>query len=226
MSTVESNRKVARAVFEVILLTVALVSIVVLYKVLPNRKVFFYFCVSMLLMFCAGAFFGLQAKSDSAVDEAQRGERLRQEKFFIDWYSQYQKDIEQLDHNWQLYHSIIDAYEHEKSDLPNTFNRLQELEREVLIEQVHIHALQPPPELNAECNELVGRVIRKTQLYVDAQAQTITLTRIAANPDSFSTEDHQSLSRQFQDIMIRESPVGLFTATEISALRDYFAVTN
>ena len=212
--------------FETILLTTALVSMVVLYKFLPNRKVFAYFCASMVLMFLAGAFFGLQAKSDSALDEEQRDARLRQEKYFIDWYSQYQKDIEQLDRNWQLYHSIVDSYKSYKADLPGTFERLQELEREELLEQIHIHTLQPPAELDAERSELLEQVIRKTQLYVDAQTQTISLTKNAANPEFISIEDHDELSRRFQDIMIRESPVGLFTATEISALRDYFALTN
>ncbi|MBR1579059.1 MAG: hypothetical protein IJ668_00945 [Selenomonadaceae bacterium] len=212
--------------FETILLTAALVSIVVLYKFLPNRKVFAYFCASMVLMFLAGAFFGLQAKSDSSIDDEQRNVRLNQEKFFIDWYTQYQKDIEQLDRNWQLYHSIVDSYKTYKADLSSTYERLQELEREELLEQIHIHTLQPPPELDAECSELVGQVIKKTQLYVDAQTQTISLTKNAANPEFIAVEDHNELSRRFQDIMIRESPVGLFTASEISALREYFAVTN
>ena len=114
--------------FEIILLTAALVSIVVLYKFLPNRKVFVCFCASMMLMFLAGAFFGLQTKSDSSIDEAQRDARLRQEKFFIDWYSEYQRDIEQLDRNWQLYHSLVDGYREGKSDLVDTFERLQELD--------------------------------------------------------------------------------------------------
>ena len=212
--------------FEIILLTAALVSIVVLYKFLPNRKVFVCFCASMMLMFLAGAFFGLQTKSDSSIDEAQRDARLRQEKFFIDWYSEYQRDIEQLDRNWQLYHSLVDGYREGKSDLVDTFERLQELERDMLDEQIHIHTMQPPPELDDECSELVGVVIRKTQLYADAQMQTISLTRAAANPELVPVEDQGLLSRRFQDIMIRESPVGLFTASEISALRDYFAVTN
>ena len=212
--------------FEIILLTAALVSIIVLYKFLPNRKVFVYFCVSMLLMFCAGAFFGLQAKSDTSMDEAQRDERLRQEKFFIDWYSGYQKDIEQLDRNWQLYHSIVDNYKTNKADLANTFERLQELERDVLDEQIRIHTMEPPAQLDSECSKLLSQVIRKTQLYVDAQMQTISLTKDAANPELITFEDHNELSRRFQDIMIRESPVGLFTASEISALLDYFAVTN
>ena len=208
----------------IILSIIVLGVLVILYRNISSRKLFVYFCLLLGLMFIAGAVVGMQTRSDTSIDEEQRSELLRQEKFFIDWYSQYQKDIEQLDRNWQLYHSIIENYNDEKTDLANTYDRLQKLEREVLNEQIRIHTLEPPSELNAQCSELVSSVIRKTQLYVDAQIQTITLTKEAANPNV--VEDHDELSRRFQDIMIRESPVGLFTATEISALRDYFSVDD
>ena len=203
---------------------VAVAAFAVIYKNAPNRKVFAYFCIALGLMFCAGAIVGMQSHSVPSIDDEQRAELLRQEKFFIDWYSQYQRDIEQLDRNWQLYHSIVENYNEDKADLSDTYNRLQKLEREVLLEQIHLHTMQPPLELNEQCSELVSGVIRKTQLYVDAQIRTITLTKEAADPNVI--EDHDALSRRFQDIMIRESPVGLFTAVEISALRDFFTVDD
>ncbi len=208
----------------IILSIIVLGALVILYRNISSRKLFVYFCLLLGLMFIAGAVVGMQTRSDTSIDEEQRSELLRQEKFFIDWYSQYQKDIEQLDRNWQLYHSIVENYNDEKTDLANTYERLQKLEREVLDEQIRIHTLEPPSELDAQCRELVGSVIRKTQLYVDAQIRTISMTKDAANPSL--PEAHDELSRRFQDIMIRESPVGLFTATEISALRDYFALDN
>ena len=208
----------------VALLLIALAAFAVIYKNAPNRKVFVYFCFALGLMFCVGALVGMQTYSVPSIDDEQRAELLRQEQFFIDWYSQYQRDIEQLDHNWQLYHSIVENYNEYKADLSDTYMRLQELERAVLSEQIRIHTMQPPDGLDEQCGELVGSVIRKTQLYVDAQIRTITLTKEAANPNVI--EDHDALTRRFNDIMIRESPVGLFTAVEISALRDYFTVDD
>lgn len=204
----------------------AIVALAVLYRFLPNRKLFLYFCLSLVMMFFAGAFVGLQLQSEPSIDEEQRSERLQQEKFFIEWYGQYQKDIEQLDRNWQSYHSIVDGYKENRSNLDNTYERLRELEREVLIEQVHIHTLRVPAEVGSECGELLSEVVRKTQSYVDAQTKTISLSKNAANPEFITFEDRNEINRRLQDIMIRESPVGLFTANEISAIRDYFSINN
>ena len=93
--------------------------------------------------------------------------------------------------------------------------RLKELEQESLDEQLKIHQLNPPPELDRENRDLVDIVIRKTQRYVDAQTHTITLSAQVATPPV----ELESLRLKLHDIMIRESPEGLFTAQEISAIR-------
>ena len=66
-----------------------------------------------------------------------------------------------------------------------------------------------------ESRELVELVIRKTQKYVDAQTKTISLSAKAAVPPV----ELENLKVRLQDIMIRESPEGLFTAQEISTIR-------
>jgi hypothetical protein len=38
------------------------------------------------------------------------------------------------------------------------------------------------------------------------------------------TDDQAEQSRMLQTIMIRESPVGLYTAKEITAIRDYLEI--
>ena len=140
------------------------------------------------------------------------------QKIFGEWYAAYQKDIERLDQNWQLYHNILDSL---NSTEPQNFNaeaiylRFKELERESLDEQLKIHQLNPPPELDRENRDLVDVMIKKTQRYVDAQTKTITLSTQAAIPPV----ELENLRLRLRDIMIRESPEGLFTAQEISAIR-------
>ena len=62
---------------------------------------------------------------------------------------------------------------------------------------------------------MVEEIIRKTQRYVDAQTRTITLSEKAATPPV----ELEGVKIMLNDIMIRESPEGLFTAQEISAIR-------
>ena len=145
-------------------------------------------------------------------------ELLAQQKIFGDWYAAYQKDIERLDRNWQSYHNIIDGL---KTVDAQSFNaealhmRFTTLEQESIDEQIKIHMLAAPPELAEENRALVDEVIRKTQHYVDAQTRTISLSKAATVPPV----DLENLKLKLNDIMIRESPEGLFTAQEISAIR-------
>lgn len=63
--------------------------------------------------------------------------------------------------------------------------------------------------------------MKKTNAYADAQYRTIVLTKAAADPARLRTNDQSEQSRLLQAVMIRESPVGLYTAKEIAAIRDY-----
>lgn len=200
------------------LLIVAGVALALLYKFSPTRKGFMIICTLLIVVFSASAFIhGLQIQQEKITRE-QLEDLLERQKIFGDWYAAYQKDIESLDRNWQLYHNILDGL---KTTEPQNFNaeaiylRFKELERESIDEQLKIHQLNPPPTLDKENQDLVAVVIKKTQHYVDAQTRTITLSAQAATPPI----DLEVLRLRLQDIMIRESPEGLFTAQEISAIR-------
>ena len=89
------------------------------------------------------------------------------------------------------------------------------MEQEALDEQIKIYMLTAPQGLGNDNRALVEAVILKTQHYVDAQMRTISLSETAAVPPV----DLETLKLRLHDIMIRESPEGLFTAQEISAIR-------
>ena len=93
--------------------------------------------------------------------------------------------------------------------------RLKELENDSADAQLKIQKLSPPPGLDANNSDLVDMVIVRTQRYVEAQTRTITLSAQAATPPV----EIEILRTRLRDIMIRESPEGLFTAQEISAIR-------
>jgi len=201
-----------------LLLIAAIVALAVLYKFSPTKKAFMIICTLLLIVFGASAFIhGRQVQQE--ISRAQIEDLQRRQKIFGEWYAAYQKDIERLDSNWQLYHNILDGL---NSIEPQNFNaeaiylRLKDLERESLDEQLKIHQLNPLPELDRENRDLVDLIIKKTQRYVDAQTKTINLSVQAAIPPV----ELENLKIRLHDIMIRESPEGLFTAQEISAIRD------
>ena len=201
-----------------VILIAAAVALILLYKFSPTKKGFMFICTILLIVFSISALIRIQQIKEEKVTRAQLEELLEQQKIFGDWYAAYQKDIESLDRNWQSYHNIIDGL---KTIEAQNFNaealhmRLLTLEQNSIEEQIKIHMLAVPPGLVGKNRTELEEVIRKTQHYVDAQTRTISLSEKAALPPV----DLENLKLKLHDIMIRESPEGLFTAQEISAIR-------
>lgn len=200
-----------------LILIAAGVTLIFLYKFAPTKKTFLLICAALLIVFVASFLIREQLHREK-LSRAQLEDLLAQQKIFGDWYAAYQKDIDRLDRNWQSYHNILDGLN--SVDAQN-FNaealhmRLKTLEQESVETQIKIHMLAAPPKLDEENRALVDEVIRKTQHYVDAQTRTIILSEAEAKPPV----ELESLRLRLHDIMIRESPEGLFTAQEVAAIR-------
>ena len=201
------------------LLTVAAaVALVVLYKFLPTRKNFAIICAVLIVVFGVSAFVTNRQAQQEEISRAQREELQARQKIFGDWYASYQRDIDSLDRNWQTYHNIIDGLQTVDADSFNAEalqQRLHELEQESLDEQIKIYGLTAPQSLDEQSRAQVDEIIRKTKDYVDAQTRTISLSVGAAK----SIAELEPLKLKLHDIMIRESPEGLFTAPEVAAIR-------
>ena len=201
------------------LLTVAAaVALVVLYKFLPTRKNFAIICAVLVVVFGVSAFVTNRQAQREEISRAQLEELHERQKIFGDWYASYQRDIDSLDRNWQTYHNIVDGLESVDADSFNAQalqQRLHELEQESLDEQIKIYGLTAPQSLDEQSRAQVDEIIRKTKDYVDAQTRTISLSVGAAK----SIAELEPLKLKLHDIMIRESPEGLFTAQEVAAIR-------
>ena len=201
-----------------LLLIATVIALALIYKFSPTPKTFIIICTLLIFVFGASAFIRIQQVEQEQITRAQIEELLEQQKIFSDWYAAYQKDIDRLDRNWQSYHNIIDGLktvDAQNFNAEATHARLIDLEQEALDEQIRIYMLTAPKNLDSESRALVEAVILKTQRYVDAQTRTISLSEDAAVPPV----DLETLKLKLHDIMIRESPEGLFTAQEISAIR-------
>ena len=205
-----------------ILSIIAAIVLFILYKFFPKKKIFVYFCILLLLVFSISAFINSRKIAQEEITREQIEIMKRQEQIFIDWYAAYQKNIDRLDRNWQVYYDITETLKNAEVYEKITYNQLEDLENEVIDEQIKIHNLQPPPELEEDCKIILSEVIRKTQIYSDAQAKVVTSVKAAANPET--AKDLAELNKKIKDITIREVPAGLFTAEEISQIREKISV--
>ena len=207
-------------VYLVFILTAA--ALIALYKFLPNRKLFIFLCATLTIVFCISAFVQIRNSRQEVYSRAEIEHIRQQQKIFGDWYAAYQKDIDHLDRNWRLFHSIIETLKTEEIYELSIYEQLQELESDALDERSKIHALKVPEDLDLESAALLSEIIKKTQTYIDAQTKTISAVRTAANPENF--KDLPTLNKKITDITVRESPAGLFVAVEVAAIREILIV--
>ena len=204
------------------ILIIAAAALIVLYKFFPRKKVFAYFCVLLLIVFGISAFISTRQAEQEKISREQI-EAIRQEQqIFIDWYAAYQKNIERLDRNWQLYYDIVETLRTAEIYEQVTDEQISELEMSAIDEQIKIHNLNAPEELSEVNRIILNEVIHKTQIYSDAQVKTISALRTIVNPESI--KNLPELNKKIKDLTIREVPAGLFTAKEISTLRENLIV--
>ena len=97
---------------------------------------------------------------------------------------------------------------------------IQACKKEAAAAHERIARLSPPTELNNTNYDLAAAVQQKAEIYANTQYQAISKTKTAADPAQQLTDNQEEQSRMLEETMIRESPTGLFTASEITALRD------
>ena len=208
-----------------ILVIAAIILLALLYRYLPSKKIFVCFC---LCLAAAGAIvyhcWSIPPTEPVVMTEAERYELQQQQQIFADWYVGYQRDIDELDRNWQWYHHIIEDFKEDNISIQTAYVRLSQLDQDSQKIRERIEHNAPPIALNDGCYDLLIEVMKKTTAYANAQYRTIVLTKAAADPARLRTNDQAEQSRLLQSIMIRESPVGLYTAKEIAAIREYLSI--
>ena len=207
-----------------ILSIIGVLILAALYRFFPNKKIFTYFCFLLIIVFCVSAFIQYKTSEQRIMTREQIEEIRLQQNIFGNWYAEYQKDIDALDRNWQLYYQIVESLKTAEIYEYSTYEQLQDLKLSAVDEQLKIYDLEVPKELDDECHIILAEVIKKTKIYSDAQVKIISAVCSAANPDNSENFDLQVLNKFIKEITIRESPAGLFTAKEISEIRDRLTV--
>ncbi len=202
------------------LLIAAAVALAAIYKFLPNKRFFPYFCAICLIVFIAAvAIHERSSNEEVKITPAQIEKIHSQQKIFADWYAEYQKDIDTLAGNWRRYHGLIENFkaEGEDPDIGDFYDQMSELEKDVLDEQLKVHMVEVPKGLDDKISGRVSGLIKKMQTYADAQTKTVTMTKESAYP--VAKNNPEVLKKKINEIMIRESPAGLFIAEEVAAVR-------
>ena len=189
-----------------------------------TKRKFFLAALAIIVLFGATAFSLRQNDGREPAENAAETARLSmQQKIFAEWFALYQRDVEDLSRNWQIYHHIIDMFKTEDMDAATCYERLSDLAEDERTLLTRIEERNLPPELD-EFLYGKARILRdKISEYGAAQYKTIALSRAAADPDDERFQSPQAQSAFIQEIMIRQSPTNLFIADEVYAVREYLS---
>ena len=207
-----------------LLAAILVVLLILLYRYLPNKRIYACFCVTLAVLGVLCYIFFPRTSQTEAMTEEQKYDILQQQQIFATWYAGYQKDVKDLDHNWRWYHQILEDFKEDNISIQTAYVRLKQLEEDEKALTARIAHSAPPLELHDNFYDLTASTVQKTKSYAEAQQKAITLTRAASDPQRMPTDDQEEQNRLLQTVMEKESPVGLFTAEEIAEIRNGLAI--
>lgn len=205
----------------IIAVIVLALTVLVLEKNIRSRMAFYAFCGSMLLaLSIAGyGYYASTLNSYEQMDESTIRHITAQQLAFGEWYTNYKKKVDALDYCWVSYHRIMRDFRDEEISLREAYNRLNQLESNVLNLHNDIYQMAPPISLDDTNYDLTSSILKKTKAYSDAQLKTVRATKMMADPEKMPTEEHEVQMGYLNDAMLMNSPDMLFTANEINSLR-------
>ncbi len=209
-----------------LLAAILIVLLILLYHYLPNKKVYACFCVTLAVLGIASYLFFPHAPKQEVMTDEQKYDIFQQQQIFATWYTDYQKNVKDLDHNWRWYHQILEDFKEDNISIQTAYVRLKQLEEDEKALTAKIATSAPPLELHDANYDLATAMLQKTKAYAEAQQKAITLTRAASDPQRLTTDDQEEQSRMLQTVMEKESPVALFTAEEIAQLQANLAISE
>lgn len=185
-----------------------------------NRKIISLFLATIISSVTAFFIFSPTPVKNSVSPE-ERQLIIAEQQIFADWYENYKYNIEQLDFCWQQYHRILKDFRQEIIDSDTAWERLKQLKNKQAYIVAEIKGLVPPKKLRSPLYDHTASIYKKTIDYADAQANTITLSLNVLNDETLRED---SLIQKVEEICIAKAPTALFTAEDLTSVRNYLHI--
>ena len=150
----------------------------------------------------------------------QKNQFLQQQHTFIDWYTNYKKDIDTMDSNWQQYDKILQSFKNDDISIQTVYLRLTQLQEQSLALKNKFLQQKPPESLEDTNYTLTAKIIEKTSNYITMQTDVITKSKSAVDPSNLKTKNHDEQVQILERIMTIGAPTPLTIADEVSVLKE------
>ena len=195
------------------------------YYYLPQKKIFYVFSIVILgSLFCIVTFWHPQQKK--ALTEQQKMQIFSEQSFFVTWYEEYKKYINDANYIWSRYNDIIDGFDERQINLELAKTELFKLEHDSDELQKKMQIALPPKGLSDINYNLVYAVLKKTKQYTDEQNKTIKLPSQAIITKEFIEQKHDVQYEQMDNIRILNAPVELNIASDINMVKYNLSLEN
>lgn len=186
-----------------------------------------YFPVFILCIAAAVIYASPSPESDQQIIEDRREKMLilKQQTIFGNWYTEFKKDLDRADLNWQQYHKTIKSYKNDEISIQTVHVRLTKLQTATK-ELKEKYARARPPEHLAETNHnLVQSIIDKMSVFTSQQNEAVLKSLEASDPNAAQAGRPAAL-KALEKIMIISAPTNLDIAREVLALKENLTTPN
>ena len=164
-----------------------LLLLLVLYRNLPNKKVFYGFCLTLALsIFAIARSVLLSPAGDAPADESAIRHITAQQQIFDGWYTDYKKQLDVLDYNWAQCQAIVSDYHNDNISINTVYTRLTLLEHQAQQADESLQKLPPPISLDDTNYDLTTLLLHKTESSA-CQANVLRYVSGIYSPHHFGT---------------------------------------
>lgn len=135
------------------------------------------------------------------------------------WYTDYKKDLTQIDFLWQQYHKSLAAFINDEISIQTLFIRLLELEKKLDAYQAQYQKMPLPDALRPETEATLTKIAVKTEGSIRLQNTVIKNSIKEISSDPFKKSPQQKQAENLTKIMVLGTPPNLDIAGEITGLQ-------
>lgn len=191
-----------------------------------KKKKFFPLLLLALLLTLPVIFRAPPADEPTAMTIETKNQIFKEQAIFDPWYTEYKKDLDRMDGNWQQFHKILKSFKNDEISIETVHSRLAALQLKTKEFKDKFSQQKPPEKLNEVNYAILIAMIEKTKLFA-TQQDTVLINAINATaPTHLKTMQHPEQVKLLEKIMILDSPGNLDVAQEIMNLKANLTVKD
>lgn len=183
-----------------------------------KKKLFPYFLLALLIAL-PFIFKTPPADEPATMTMEAKNQVFKEQALFDPWYTEYKKDLDRMDGNWQQFHKIFRSFKNDEISIETAHSRLTSLLLKTKEFKDKFDQQKPPDKLNEINYAIVAAIIEKTKIFATQQDKVVANAINATAPNHLARTQHPEQVKLLEKIMVLDRPDNLDIAQEIMRLK-------